>query len=293
MYTMLTGMIKMYVKKGLKLLMYFVIFVVVMAFLIYMFAFTSRDRRILLQSYRSVDINGTSREYLIDIPTNTPKSLVIGLHGFGDNPRQFAYYTALHNSVANDTIVIYPSAISPKQKGIKTGWNSGFCCGSGWINDVDDVGFLGRLIADISTQYGIESKDIFLAGFSNGAFMAQRFATEKPMMIGGIVAVSGTIGTTKKSLQPTVPVPILLINGEKDKTVLFGGGATATDPQFDWLPFSTTEQVWLDANKDKATTKVITYENAGHAWNGWRIVNFWHKRSIASNEAATFIEELR
>lgn len=252
---------------------------------------TSKDREVLLQLPTKLTVGDQKREYLhVKSRSEQPSKLVIGLHGFGDSSRKFAYYTALHNSVDDETIVIYPSAISPKQRGMKTGWNSGFCCGSGWANNTDDVAFIEKLIQKYSKKYGITPSNTFVVGFSNGAFMAQRFAAEKPEMIGGIVVVSGTIGTTTTVIQPQKPVHVLLMHGVKDKTIPFNGGATAGNPDFNWMPFSSTRAAWEKVNGDQATTKVVLYDEGQHAWSGWRITNFWQTRTIASDQAVLFIE---
>lgn len=277
----------------LKGIMIFLIIFLLLAIYAYFFAFSSKDREVFIQKPKSIEINGQKRDYLISKDkNNTPKKILIGLHGFGGGAKTFAYYTALHNSVDKDTLVIYPNAIKPSSKGVRPGWNSGFCCGSGWVEKVDDVAFIEELINKYSKEYNIKNKDIFLVGFSNGAFMAERFATDKPQLIGGVIAASGTIGTTRNSLDPKTPVPILLMHGALDKTVPFNGGAVSSNPDFDWLPFKKTQQTWKNINSSFAPTKTIIYQDKGHSWNGWRLINFWHSKTNASNETVNFINSL-
>lgn len=260
---------------------------------IYIFALTSRDRGLLLQKPHEISISGSKRYFLIsNSSSKQPKKLVIALHAFGDSPRRFAYYSALHNSVDNQTIVVYPAAIKPNVKNIKAGWNSGFCCGSGWVSKTDDVAFIETLIKEMAAKYGIKSQDTFLTGFSNGAFMAQRFAADRPSLIGGIAVASGTIGTTKISIDPKTAIPILLMYGKEDKTIPFNGGSTADNREFDWLPFSKTESVWRAINGTAAQTKVIVYEHGAHTWDGWRVFNVWHHNTNASNETAKFFNSI-
>ncbi len=271
----------------------FASFVVVLILLGAGFAFTPRDRQVLLQRYKRIESNGTERQYLLSpSKTKVPKKLIVGLHGFGYGGRSFAFYSALHNSVNDDTMVVYPSALTPTQKGTKSGWNAEFCCGSGWLGKVDDVAFIDSLISLYANQYNIAPANIFITGFSNGAFMAQKFATDKPTHIGGVAAVSGVIGTTRKALQPHTPVPILLMHGTKDATIPFSGGATASEPNFVWLPFSDTQQAWQDINGSKAPTKVIVLQDGTHAWAGWRLANFWHHKTYASNQVVSFFNKL-
>ena len=252
-----------------------------------------RDRAVVMQPQKTLFVDGTERHYLISVsPKSRPTKLVVGLHGFGDSPHKFAYYTALHNVAGDDTIVVYPSATRPRTKNVKSGWNSGFCCGSGWIDGVDDVGFIQELIDKVSREYGISAKDTFLVGFSNGAFMAQRFAVDRPNSIGGVAISSGTIGTTTDRLRPRTPVPILIMHGELDKTVPMLGGSTASDPDFDWLPYAETLSVWRKNDGEKATVSTIIFHNTAHIWYGWRIANLWHHRPQASVESINFLKGL-
>lgn len=254
---------------------------------------TPRDRAVLFQPEKTLLVNDVKRHYIISVPKHSkPSKLVIGLHGFGDSSRKFAYYTALHNTAGNDTIVVYPSAVRPSSTAIKPGWNAGFCCGSGFLSGTDDVGFIQKLIDELSGRYGIASRDTFIVGFSNGAFMAQKFAAEKPNSIGGVSVSSGTIGTKTNSLHPSTPVPILLMHSEDDKTVPMLGGPSATNPDFDWLPYKKTLSVWQINNGSTAKTSTIVYPDTGHIWRGWRILNVWHHKPQASIESIKFLKGL-
>lgn len=275
----------------LRGIMIFIILLVIFVAVSCVCAFSSRDRATLLRPLSTIWVDGIERRYLVSMPRKSPKKILIGLHAFGDNPRKFAYYTALHNTVDDETVVIYPSAISPSKKGIVRGWNAGFCCGSGWVGKVDDVAFLEQLIKDISAQYSVQSNGVFIAGFSNGAFMAQRLASEKPQLIGGVIAASGTVGTVKEALKPQSPIPILLMHGKQDKTVPYAGGANTDNPDFEWLPFATTLSTWQKVN-GSTDTSAIVYDDLGHSWNGWRTTNFWHKKPQASIEAANFLRSI-
>jgi poly(3-hydroxybutyrate) depolymerase len=145
-----------------------------------LFVFTGRDRSLLFGRSLSITVDGASRSFLVSQGGDQkPRNLVLGLHGYGGDGRQLAYYTALHNAFGSDTMVVYPNASAPIA-GQKTGWNADFCCGSGWKNKVDDVGFLQALITDLRQRHGIAADRVFIVGFSNGAFMAQRFAAEHP-----------------------------------------------------------------------------------------------------------------
>lgn len=266
---------------------------ILLLLLVVLFVFLSAsDRSIIFGGYEKFDYAGTERKYVLQRPQGEVKEMVIGLHGFGDTAKRFAYYTSLHNVVDDNTLVIYPEASAPKQTGIKKGWNAGFCCGSGFVGDVDDAGFLKTLIEKLKEEYASQSVKVYITGFSNGAFMSQRMATDYPELIDGVAISSGSIGTTQNKLEPQQAVPILLMHGEKDTIVPFNGGVGSSDPDFDWLPFDKTKSVWQQLNEGKAETKIITYPENAHKWDGWRIVNIWHKRPNASIQAINFFDSL-
>jgi polyhydroxybutyrate depolymerase len=278
-------------------------------------AFTAQDRSVLLGRAASIDVGGATRTYRVVEPDGSSQSrrLVIALHGYTGNGRQFAYYTALHNAFGPETLIAYPDSTRTTPKGDKSGWNAQFCCGSGWKSGVDDVAFLRTLIEELRAKYKIDKDRVFLVGFSNGAFMTQRFAVEHPELIAGVAVLSGTIGTTASSLKPTTPVPMLLTHGAKDTRVMYAGGESPGDPDFDWLSFDTTTATWKQTNgctdesaivaateRVKTTTYqdckapliTVEYLENGHVWDGRRLGNFWTKRPRASVEIARFFDSL-
>lgn len=276
-------------------------------------AFTSRDRSILLGRQSSIDVQGIPRTYrVVGGGTGKDRRLVIALHGLSGDGRQFAYYTALHNAFGSDTVVAYPDSTA-KSAADRAGWNAGFCCGSGWKQGVDDVAFLAALIDTLVADNHIAKGRVFVVGFSNGGFMAERLAAERPDLVAGVAVMSGTIGTKANVLHPASPVPMLLTHGAKDQRVRYDGGESPGDPEFDWQSFATTVNAWKQANgcpdgagravssstqvttvyeNCKAPLKTIEYHNNGHVWDGWRLANVWTKRPRASIEVVHFFDEI-
>lgn len=293
------------------MLAFLIVITLVMAVAIVVFAFTAKDRSVLLGKPSSIEIDGLQRTYRVvgGGGTRTDLRLVVALHGYGGSGRQFAYYTALHNAFGSNTVIVYPDALAKIKGGDKPGWNAQFCCGSGWKSGVDDISFLTSLIKKLRAENGIETKRVFVVGFSNGGFMAQRFAAERPELVAAVAVMSGTIGTKSNSLHPTSPVPMLLAHGEKDQRVRYDGGESPGDPEFDWQSFASTVNAWRAANgcgegpgqvaetpsrvstvyrNCKAPLITIEYRKNGHVWDGWRLVNVWTRRPRASVEVAKF-----
>ncbi|HEX9679015.1 MAG TPA: PHB depolymerase family esterase [Candidatus Saccharimonadales bacterium] len=239
--------------------------------------------RTMLYRKRNANHNNQRRYYRLYKPRSKRKlPLIIGLHGLGDTALRFAYYTGLHNVVGRRAAVLYPEATKPTNPGVKRGWNAKFCCGSGWLNNIDDAGFIWSLVDKLADEGKIDKRRVFVTGFSNGGFFAQRLAAEYPKKIKKAAVVAGTIGTAKTRLRPKSAVPILLIHGKQDKTVLFKGGINSNDPDFDWLPFKDTVAAWQAINGQSAEVKTVEFDNAGHAWPGWRLGQTWRRKPLAS-----------
>jgi polyhydroxybutyrate depolymerase len=288
--------------------------VVLLVLGIVLVAFTGRDRSVLFGRSDSIEVNGLRRTFLVSKGGAKPRDLVIGIHGYGGDGRQLAYYTALHNAFGADTIVVYPDASKPNS-GQKTGWNADFCCGSGWKNKVDDVDFLETLILELRQKHQIAADRVFMVGFSNGAFMTQRFAAERPELVRAVASGAGTIGTVGvggKQLQPSAPVPMLLMHGTKDVRVTYNGGTSPGDPEFDWLSFAATAEAWRKANgcdgqprkTEDSIRRTTTYEgcaaplttieflNDAHVWHGARLFNVLTRSPKASSDVAAFFKDV-
>lgn len=290
------------------------IFLFLVALLVFLFSFTPADRQVLLSNPRKLNYGGLERTYRIYNPKSSrQKSLIVGLHPLGGSSRRFAYYTGLHNVTDENTIVIYPDATPSTKKGLRTGWNSPYCCGTGLENNVDDTGFILTLIDKLTQEYNIDQSKIFVTGFSNGATMSQYLATQYPNKFAGVAAISGSIGVKTKVLKPLKAVPILLAHGKKDASIPFKGGNIGDDDFFNWLDFDTTVNTWKNANGCKQETKIIeqskdreiidykgcdalvrsvVYPNLGHQWDNWRLGQFWNRTPRGSKLVVSFFEDI-
>ena len=289
-------------------------FLLAAAVSILLFVFTPADRQVLLSSPKHLTHDGLNRTYRIYNPKRGgKKSLIIGLHALGGSGRRFAYLTGIHNVVGENTIVVYPDAVPSNKKGLLAGWNSTYCCGTGLVNNIDDVGFILALRERLIQDYDIDESKIFVTGFSNGATMSQYLATEQPDKFAAVAAISGSVGVEKKILKPTTAIPILLAHGKQDASIPFKGGVLGDDDFFDWLDFGTTVNTWKKVNGCSQKTKIIKqsndreiidyegcdalvrrviYPNLGHQWDGWRIGQFWRRTPRGSLLVTSFFEDI-
>ena len=136
---------------------------------------------------RSVEHDGLTRRYIAHVPeqASDPLSVIFALHpGYGTG-RGFERQLALHEDpAAKDYVIVYPT-------GIQRSWNSGYCCGKAFANQVDDVGFIMAILAQIGQDLPLSQDRHFATGFSNGAMLAQRLACEQNTVFAGFVAMGG------------------------------------------------------------------------------------------------------
>ena len=96
--------------------------------------------------------------------------------------------------------------------------------GSGYSEgkNINDIGFIRRMVCDISTRRKIDSTRIYAAGFSSGGLMSYRLAAEASDMFAAICCFSGFGAVyrdgkhTAEILKPGNKIGVLLLVGAKD-----------------------------------------------------------------------------
>ncbi len=167
------------------------------------------------------------REYLLHVPSKVsggkwrngrpadPPALVIALHGGLATMKQMQSLTGFDAiSDRKGFLVAYPD-------GFMTTWNAGDCCGAAKVGNVNDVGFLTKLIDKITGAGLADPKRVYVTGFSNGAGMAYRLACEKPDKVAAIGVVEGALVT---KCDPDRPVSAMIFHGTADGNVPYNGG---------------------------------------------------------------------
>lgn len=166
---------------------------------------------------------GLEREYYLHVPGGVlsepaaPVPLVLLLHGRGGTGEGMAALTGF-DSVADEhgLIAVYPS-------GIDNQWN--YVDGiPGYQFEVPDIDFLAALVADLAGRYPVDERRVYVAGFSNGGYMAQRLACDAS----GLFAAFASVGAAGFGGQPGIcgerePVSILFVHGTQDSVVPFAG----------------------------------------------------------------------
>ena len=176
---------------------------------------------------QTIMIDGQTRKYILHIPPGYDGSqslpLLIMLHGHGGTDKQMMTSSSM-NAKADEKqfIVIYPNGT-----GEPRGWNSGILFKP--TSTMNDDAFIRALIENSIQQLHVNSKRIYITGFSNGAGMAYRLGAELSSQLAAIAIVEGAIGTHQggSSLvisQPSSPLPVIIFHGKLDKTIPYDGG---------------------------------------------------------------------
>jgi polyhydroxybutyrate depolymerase len=269
---------------------------------------------LLPKGHRMIElmVGAQTRRSLVYAPTNThnnatPRkalSLVIMLHGMGGSAAGAMRETDWSvKAEAAGFIVAYPEATRPDEtKPASLGknpraWNDGSGRFHFGEQKVDDVAFIDALIARLSADYSIDSKRIFVAGFSNGASMAFRVGAMLSHRVAAIAPNAGACWTSE--LQLSRELSVCYITGNNDSLNPLDGG-------FPKLARSTQEQggqrkprvqdtidKWVKANrcqpmpmrdetrdgvhlreyaqephKSASRVQLITVDGLGHHWAG-------------------------
>jgi polyhydroxybutyrate depolymerase len=188
------------------------------------------------------------REFLLHVPAKVsdgewedgrpadPPALVIALHGGLANMGEMEDLTGFDAlSDEHGFLVAYPD-------GFMTTWNAGDCCGAAKIGDIDDVGFLTKLIDELTGAGLADPERVYVTGFSNGAGMAYRMACEKPDKVAAIGVVEGALVTR---CDPDRPVSAMIFHGTADRNVPFhGGGDRDFNDKRPFPPVSEAVEFW-------------------------------------------------
>jgi polyhydroxybutyrate depolymerase len=155
-------------------------------------------------------------------PAGVPASLVVALHGYTADAAGVVDFLGLRPLAdSRGFLVLAPQGTTDREG--HTFWNAARACCNFAGSTVDDSEFLSRLIAGVTSAYGIGSTRVYLVGHSNGGFMAHRFACDHPDQVGAIASIAGALDVDA-TCEPAKPVSVLQVHGDADETIAYDGG---------------------------------------------------------------------
>jgi polyhydroxybutyrate depolymerase len=182
-----------------------------------------------------IPLNYGDRTLYVHVPSHLPpegsRSLVVVLHGGLGNAEHIVSQRAEAGLNMNATadkygfIVTYLNG-TPVARMLgddKKGWNAGECCGMSSANNIDDVGYISGAVQYLARSYGINLKQVYGMGHSNGAMMALRLMCETNLFAAAM-PISGALEIEAGSCPPARGKGILAVRGAEDENVPMGGG---------------------------------------------------------------------
>jgi polyhydroxybutyrate depolymerase len=237
------------------------------------------------------DHQGRTRTVVIMVPRTTaipPEGwpLVMMLHGAGGSSTNVIESTGWAEMGAKEGFVtVFPNG-TPRDESKPESfsrnpqtWNSGAKsslssgASSAIAKNIDDVGFLAQLIRRVCRQLKTDPRRIYVAGHSNGAQMAYRFASERSTMVAAVGVMAGHSYADQKPLDS--PVSLIQIVGDRDPfTPMAGGEAGILGRTMTVPPALDSPRLWArtlglpdeaTVNRDNDTLTIRTW---GPASNG-------------------------
>ena len=180
-----------------------------------------------------VSSDGRDREFVLYVPPSydklKPVPLVVMLHGMGGTAMNSHKETAWSSKAETETfIVAYPEATRPDANSPPSlrnnpqAWNDGSGRFHASEGKIDDISFIRSMLDCITADYDIDSKRIYVTGFSNGASMAFRVGADLTDRIAAIAPNAGACWT--KELKLSGSLSLCYITGTSDSLNPIDGG---------------------------------------------------------------------
>lgn len=196
-----------------------------------------------------VPVGAQMRSYILHVPRglgpDDHPALVVMLHGHGARAESFERSTGMSQKADREKfIVVYPQAL-----GSPSVWHSAV---DGSIR-IDDVAFIRTLIDSLVARHHVDPRRVYVAGHSNGAFMAYRIGSALSSRVAAVGVSAGSIGRitrrgdTLRIRTPAEPVAVIAFHGKADRSVPYDGGPEVDGPRH-IVPTPESIHFWVTGN---------------------------------------------
>ena len=194
--------------------------------------------------FNCIDHDNLTRCWQTHIPENLDLNetvpLIIDMHGYASDSSTQRELSSF-NTIADEegAIVIYPDGVSgynmPWDVEENQAWNSGWCCAHSAREDIDDRGFIEKIVNISLEIHNIDSNRVYASGWSNGCAMAQRLAMESSHIFAAVGCMAMYLIT--EPVGDYTPIPVMEVHGFLDQVVLYESTALS-------VPFN--EEMWTN-----------------------------------------------
>jgi poly(3-hydroxybutyrate) depolymerase len=180
------------------------------------------------RTQQTMQHEGTTRYYLLDVPANTdndtPLALVFGLHGYDMNNVaviDLFNFTSRSNGRA---ITVLPQGEGPPP-GDVSHWGDGVLQ-SRWNASETNYTFIRSLMLDIQQRFCVDPSRVFITGFSMGGFFTNSIACAHYEWFRGFAPVAGGgPGSCNTEAKPAM----MISHGTADDIVTIDSGEASRD----------------------------------------------------------------
>jgi len=187
----------------------------------------------------TLDDRGTERRYVVIRPLLALPGapMIILLHPLDTSPEATADLVRAGRLAADHGAWVFlPEALDGHQ------WHDDPAPDSPEAGEPDDVGFIAALIDTAATQYHIDPTRVYAAGYSNGAFMAERLACDLADRVAAVGVVAATLRPTlAANCRPARVIPVAIMMGTTDPVVAYDGNSS-------YLSAEQATRFWVQAN---------------------------------------------
>ena len=169
-----------------------------------------------VQGQQTVDFSaaGDTGSYIVETPPETvahhPLPLVLDLHGYEESAAIQVDISGLGTYGATKGFI----TVTPQVNEMVPHWNQAL--GSA------DLKFVGDLLTHVTNTLCVDRHRVFVAGYSNGAFMTSSLVCTNADKIAAVATVAGI--QTPSGCHPSRPVPVIAFHGTADPFVPYQGG---------------------------------------------------------------------
>jgi polyhydroxybutyrate depolymerase len=170
-----------------------------------------------------------ARPYAMHVPAHHDDRapLLVFLHGFGRDHAHVESHFGL-DAFSDEKGIFVALPDGTPDPGGRRFWNaSDGCCNFSHL-PVDDVAYLDAVIADAVATHPIDPARVYVVGYSNGGFMAHRYACERADHVAAVASLAGEPWSDASLCKPSVPISVLQVHGDRDAVIHYGGAPAIT-----------------------------------------------------------------
>ena len=236
---------------------------------------------------------------------DTPIPLVVLLHGYSGTSDVVGDYFKLDSLAESRRFLLVSPDGTVDGQGFQY-WNAMEACCSFGSDTPDDAAYLKAVIDQVSQDYNVDDRRIYLTGHSNGGFMSYRMACDFAETVAAVGSVAGATRGNDALCTPSEPVSVLQVHGTEDFVISYDGddleGAfvpSAPETVARWAVHNgcdstpvPADNLDLDGFLPGSETEVETFENCarGSAVELWSIIGASHSPALTEDFANGLID---